>query len=84
MAWVVGKWAWVDGSGSKVLFAQMEWSWVLGISSKLSHTAVIPAVIAVKKTRKTPTNQTKRNKVFAWLGYLDEFNCFISRKNARK
>ena len=42
MAWVVGKWAWVDGTGSKVLFAQMEWSWVLGISSKLSHIAVIP------------------------------------------
>ena len=34
MAWVVGKWACVDGSGSKVLFAQMECSWVLGISSK--------------------------------------------------
>ena len=29
-----GKWAWVDGSGSKVLFAQMECFWVLGISSK--------------------------------------------------
>ena len=24
MAWVVGKWAWVDGSGSKVLFAQID------------------------------------------------------------
>ena len=24
MAWVVGKWAWVDGSGSKVFFAQID------------------------------------------------------------
>ena len=24
MAWVVGKWAGVDGSGSKVLFAQID------------------------------------------------------------
>ena len=58
----------MDGSGSKVLFAQMEWSWVLGISSKLSYIPVIPAVIAVKNTRKIPTNKTNRNKVFAWLG----------------
>ena len=81
MAWVVGKWAWVDGSGSKVLFAQMEWSWVLGISSKLSYIAVIPAVIAVKNTLKY--QQIRLTEIRFLLG-LDEFNCFISRKIARK
>ena len=42
----------MDGSESKVLFAQMEWCWVLGISSK----------------NRNKRNKTKRNKVFAWLG----------------
>ena len=68
MAWVVGKWAWVDGSGSKVLFAQIELIPKTQDHSKLSYIAVIPAVIAVKNTRKIPTNKTNRNKVFAWLG----------------